>query len=94
MSFQNIHFKAPRSHAVQEWTVYPWVESDNQIVIQSDNKIARIWRKEQKIQISKASKTGYTRVSDLMDRPLQDCPVEVIAQFNALQPTGKVVRLC
>ena len=90
---QNLNFKAPRSHKVQEWTVYPWEESDNEILIQSDNKIAKIYRKEFKIQISKASRTGYTRQDNLIGRPLEDCPEEVMAQFNQLKPTGKVVRL-
>ena len=92
-NFQNIAFKAPRCHSVQEWTVYPHSQGDTQILFQSDNKIAMVYLDKFKIQISKASKTGYTRASDLIGRPLIDCPVEVLEQLKALKPTGKVVRL-
>ncbi len=91
--FQNVTGKFKGMRKEVEWTVYPHSVNDQEIIIQSARRIARVNLKTGKAVLSKAGRSHFAGLSDIMGAEIVPAPKEIIKQLNDLPATGKVVRI-
>jgi hypothetical protein len=91
--FQSVTGKFKGMRKDVEWTVYPHSAGDTEMMIQSSKRIAKINMKTGKAVLSKAGKSSFAGLSDMMGATVVDTPKDIMTQLKDLDATGKQVRL-
>lgn len=91
--FQSVVGKFKGMRKDVEWTVYPHEEGAEYWIIQSSKRIAKVFPKTGKAILSKAGKSHFAGLSDMMGAQAVPAPESIIKQLKALPATGKQVRV-
>lgn len=91
--FQSVTGKFKGMRKEVEWTVYPHDKGATEHIIQSSKRIARVNLDTGKAILSKAGKSHFAGLSDMMGADIVPAPKDIIDQLKKLEATGKTVRL-
>jgi len=91
--FQRVQGKFKGMRSAKNWTVYPHSKEDQSWIIQTDNKIAKVFSNGKAI-VSKTKKgIGFVGLSSMLGAVELDAPIEIVNQLNELLSTGPRVRI-
>jgi hypothetical protein len=94
MSFLNVTAKLGNMRKEVEWTVYPFKQGEESWVIQSDTRIARVYRNG-KVILSKAKSSGayFVHLNPMLGATKETAPAELLTALEALMPTGSTIKI-